>query len=153
MAMSLTLQKFLAREGAAYDIVPHRHTDTTMNAAHAAHVPAQLVAKPVILEDESGYVMVVIPADHHVKIAKVNRQLGRNMGLATEAELKDLFTDCEPGAIPAVGEAYGMETLVDDSLCECPDVYLEAGDHEDFIHMRGRTYRRLMRHAQHGHVC
>lgn len=152
MSISLTLQKYLAEKGIAYDVLPHRHTHNTMNAVQSAHVPPEQVAKPVILEDFHGYVMAVLPSNHRVKINRVNKLLGRKMGLATEAELEALFTDCELGAIPPLGEAYGIETVVDDSLEQCPDVYLEAGDHEDFIHLKGASFRKLMRHAQHAHI-
>ncbi|MGD8514254.1 MAG: YbaK/EbsC family protein [Granulosicoccaceae bacterium] len=152
MSISLTLQKYLADHGIAYDIVSHRHTGNTMNAVQAAHVPADEVAKPVILEDEFGYLMAVVPANHRVKIGRVNKIVGRHMGLATEPELEALFTDCELGAIPPIGEAYGIDTIIDDNLTECPDVYLEAGGHEDFIHLKGASFRKLMKHAQHAHI-
>ena len=153
MTMSPTLKKYLATQGIAYDIVPHRPTSTSINAASSAHVPANMVAKSVILEDESGYLMAVIPANQHVKIGKLNKLVGRHMGLATEDELRSLFSDCELGAIPPVGAAYGIETIVDDELSGCPDVYLEAGDHEDFIHLKGVSFRALMKNAQHASIC
>ncbi len=152
MAMSLTLQKYLANRGIAYDLLPHRHTDTSLNSATTAHIPADKLAKPVILEDEDGYLMAVIPANRHVKISKLNHRLNRKMGLATEAELKELFSDCELGAIPPVGEAYGITTVIDESLETCPDIYFEAGDHEDLIHLKGTAFRKLMKHSQHGRI-
>lgn len=152
MSMSVTLEKFLRIQGIAYDIMPHRHTTTSVDAANTAHVPPEMFAKSVILEDENGYLMAVIPADHHVKIGKLNKVLGRNMGLATEQELLALFSDCELGAIPALGEAYGIDTIVDDSLTECPDIYMEAGDHQDLIHIKGASFRMLMEHTQHAHI-
>lgn len=152
MTMSLTLRKYLAQQGISYDVVPHRHTMTSMDTVSTARIPGSKLAKPVILEDERGYIMAVVPANHHVKIGKLNRVLGRHMGLATEPELKDLFTDCEPGAIPPVGEAYGIDTIVDDSLTRCEDVYLEAGDHRDLLHLKGNSFRKLMKHAQHASI-
>jgi len=153
MSIALTLQKYLAQKGIAYDLLPHRHTDTSLNSATSAHIPADKLAKPVILEDENGYVMAVIPANRHVKIGKLNQVLHRHMGLATEPELQQLFTDCDPGAIPPVGEAYGIDTVIDDSFNECPDVYFEAGDHEDLIHLKGTSFRKLMKHTQHARIC
>ena len=96
--------------------------------------------------------MAVVPANQHVKIGKVNQLLGRHMGLATEPELQDLFSDCELGAIPAIGEAYGIVTIVDDSLTSCSDVYIDAGDHEDFVHLKGVSFRKLMQHAEHASI-
>ena len=152
MAISATLENFLAQKGVPYDIVAHRHTESAVDAAKTAHVPAENVAKAIVLEDENGYLMAVVPATHHVNLGKVSKILGRRLGLATEPELKSLFADCALGAIPAVGEAYGMDTIVDDSLSECPDVYMEAGDHEDLVHVRGASFLRLMRDARHEHI-
>ncbi|MDZ7804568.1 YbaK/EbsC family protein [Thiohalophilus sp.] len=153
MAIALTLQTYLAHKGIAYDLLPHRHTDTSVNSANSAHIPPDRLAKSVILEDENGYVMAVIPANRHVRIGRLNQVLNRRMGLATEAELSPLFNDCDPGALPPLGDAYGIATVVDESLEECPEVYLEAGDHEDLIHLKGTAFRRLMRGSQHARIC
>jgi len=153
MAMALTLQKYLAQNGIAYEILPHAYTATSMNTASAAKVPSDKLAKPVILEDERGYVMAVIPANRHVKIGELRQLLKRNMGLATESELRQLFPDCDLGAVPPIGQAYGVDTVVDDSLIKASDIYFEAGDHEDVIHIKGAAFRRLMKDAQHGSLC
>ena len=152
MAIALTLRKYLAENGVAYDTLPHTHTSSSMNSAQSAHIPGKNLAKSVILEDKEGYLMAVVPATEHVKIPKVNHALNRHMGIATESELKDLFFDCEWGAIPAVGKAYSMETIVDDKLDDCSDIYLEAGDHEELIHIKGSAFRRLMKHSQHATI-
>ena len=153
MAMSPTLQKFLTEHAVPYEILPHTHTATSLNSASAAHVPGNKMAKSVILEDEDGYLMAVIPATEHVKIRELNQVLNRNMGLATEMELRHLFRDCEIGAIPPVGLAFGMQTIVDDSLMRCNDVYFEAGDHEELIHVKGTSFRKLMQDSMHANLC
>jgi Ala-tRNA(Pro) deacylase len=152
MHVSTTLQMYLAQKGIAYDVVPHPYAISTMNAATSAEIPPDKIAKPVILEDENGYLMAVIPGDHKVNLGKLSKLLGRRLGLATEPELGLLFEDCEAGAIPPVGAAFGIDTICDDGLDECEDVYLEAGDHEDFLHMRGASFRKLMKGAQHANI-
>lgn len=152
MSISITVQKYLNQQGIPYELVPHPHTESSMDAAAAAHISAAKIAKPVILEDDSGYLMAVVPAHHHVQIRKINELLDRHMGLATEQEISALFTDCEAGAIPPVGQAYGLETIFDECLGECPDLYLEAGDHEDFIHLKSEDYLRLMTKAPHASI-
>jgi Ala-tRNA(Pro) deacylase len=152
MNVSTTLQMYLAQKGIAYDVVPHPHAESTINAATSAEIPPDKIAKPVILEDANGYLMAVIPGDHKVNLGKLSRLLGRRLGLATEQELAELFEDCEQGAIPPIGAAFGIDTIYDDSLDDCTDVYLEAGDHEDFLHMRGASFRKLMKGAKHAHI-
>jgi len=36
--------------------------------------------------------------------------------IATEAELEEVFADCEPGALPPFGRLYGLTTILDASL-------------------------------------
>ena len=153
MAIGLTLRKYLADNGIAYDILSHPHTSSSMNTAQSAHISGKNLAKSVILEDNDGYVMAVIPANEHLKFRKVNHLLHRKMGMATELELKTLFTDCELGAIPAVGSAYSMDSIIDDRLADCADIYFEAGDHEELIHMKGSSYRKLMKNSQYAAIC
>lgn len=153
MAIALTLQKYLAENGISYDILTHSHTASSMNSAASAHIPAEKLAKSVILEDNYGYLMAIIPATEHVKMSKVDHALDRRMGMVSESDLSFLFSDCELGAIPAIGEAYEMETIVDDKLSDCADIYLEAGDHEELIHMKGSSFRQLMKDSQHAVIC
>jgi Ala-tRNA(Pro) deacylase len=97
--------------------------------------------------------MAVIPANAHVKIAELNRLLDRKMGLATEVELLPLFSDCELGAIPPIGQAYGIETIVDEGLDGCRDIYFESGNHTDLIHMKGKAFQELMIETRHAPIC
>lgn len=153
MAMSVILRTYLAHKGIAYDILPHRHTDSSVDSALTAHIPVEKLAKSVVLEDENGYLMAVIPANERLQLRRLHKTLGRNVELATEHELEKLFTDCETGAVPAVGDAFGMETVVDTRLDLCSDVYIEAGDHEDLIHLKGVSFRKLMKDANHMALC
>lgn len=150
MAIAMTLQEYLNRWGVDYEVVPHTHTISSLETAEAAHVPGDKLAKCVLTEDYRGYLMVVIPASHEVEFDSLDEQLDRRLVLATEPELADIFTDCEVGAIPPLGEAYGMDVALDESLLACDDVYFEAGDHEDLIHMRGDDFRDLMAGAERG---
>ena len=60
------------------------------------------------------------------------------------------FRDCELGAVPAAGSAYGIPTLVDDSLLRMPDIYMEGGDHEELVHLSGEAFRGIVSRSLHG---
>lgn len=153
MAIATTLQHYLRNNRINYEVVPHNHTHTSMSTASAARIPVGQLAKSVVFEDEDGYLMAVIPATHHIEIGQLSRQLGRRLGLATEQELAKLFTDCELGAIPPIGKEYGIDVILDDSLSGSPDVYFEAGNHQEVIHVNGSDFARMMQDAKHGIFC
>ena len=54
-------------------------------------------------------------------------ELGRSVHLASEEEVEDIFVDCARGAVPPVGECYGLDVIVDNSLNDHSDFYIEGG--------------------------
>jgi Ala-tRNA(Pro) deacylase len=156
MTIAHTLKSFLDNQHVPYELVPHGHTMTSLRAADVAHVRASWVAKAVLLEEDlehSHYRMAVVPASHRLQLSDAGRQLGRKVHLATEEDAAMLFADCETGAIPALGSAYGVETLVEDSLLGHPEVYFEAGDHEHFVRMSTPDFMRLLGDCPHGDIA
>lgn len=152
MPISPRLANYLNERLARYEVCEHVPTDTSAQTARCAHVPPRHLAKSVILEDERGCVMAVVPADQRVHIGQLARLLGRHdLHLSDEARVKMLFNDCAPGAVPALGMAWGMETVVDHTLEAVPEVYIEAGDHEQLIKLSRDDFNALMRDAQRAH--
>jgi len=150
MGIAISLRDYLDSAGYDYDVQAHEQTSFSIETAKAGHIPGDQLAKAVILEDADGYLMAVIPSTHKVNLGALHRQLHRHVGLATEQELADIFDDCELGAIPAVGQAYGMDVMIDDSLNDQKDIFFEGGKHTDVVHLTGEDFDRLMDKADHG---
>jgi Ala-tRNA(Pro) deacylase len=118
-----------------------------MHTAQMAHVSGEQIAKGVLLKDNAGYLLAVVPAARHVMLGYLQDQLGRELKTASEDELVDVFNDCEIGAVPALGAAYDVDTVIDPLLFEHHDVYFEGGDHEDLVHLAGADFEELMEDA------
>jgi Ala-tRNA(Pro) deacylase len=151
MTIAATQQRYLVQRHAQYDLTLHPHTESSHETAEAAHVPEDHIAKAVVVKDESGYAIVVIPADNQLRVNHLRHDLHRNFELATEDEIAGLFEDCEPGAVPPLGPAYGIETLLDEALTGLADVYFEAGDHEQLVHLSGEAFQSLLAGARRGY--
>ncbi len=152
MAVATTLQDYLESRGIAYDIIEHPHTDSAMRAAEAAHVPGDQLAKPVLLGDEHSCLLAVIPATHRLELDRLNQMLARTLEMLPEDQIEETFSDCERGAIPAIGQPYGVDVVVDPALIHQPEVYFESGDHEHLIHVHGEVFRGLMEHVARAQV-
>ncbi len=152
MAIAMTFKEYLDQHGVPYEVVSHPRTYSSMRTAEAAHVPGHRLAKSVILEDDDGYVMAIVPSNRQLRLRSVSDQLHRDLRLASEPEIGTLFKDCDVGAIPPVGRAYGLETLVDDTLMREPDLYLEAGDHEELVHVSHDAFMDLLGPVQQGRL-
>ena len=149
MAIAITLKTYLEGHDVEYDTVEHPHTSSAVDSAKSAHVPAHQMAKAVVLEDSSGYIVSVLPSNNRLNLGWVNEELQRDLRLATEPELKKLFEDCDTRAIPALSNAYGLKVIWDDQLRHAADIYIEAGDHEHLIHLKGTDFQHLMEKLPH----
>jgi len=147
MSIAYRVQDYIAEQALPWDPVPHRPSHSSMESARLAHVPPDRVAKAVVLEDPYGYVLAVIAAHRRLDLTGIGEALRRDLRLASEPELPELFSDCASGAVPPVGAAYGIPTVWDRSLGEQPDVYFEGGDHRTLVHMSGADFCELMRSA------
>lgn len=150
MTMSRLLETHLKERAVDYSLLSHQHTGSSMDTATVAHVPGGRLAKGVIVRDEGTgeLLMVVVPSDRHVHLGRLGQYLGHAVSLATEQEVGDLLPDCERGAVPPVGAAFGRRTLLDSSLAGCPEIYLESGDHETLIKIEGSQLGVLLGDAE-----
>ena len=152
MSIPSHLSSYLDQRGARYEICPHEHSRTSAETARSAHVLPHQLAKSVVLEDEAGCLMAVIPADKTVMVGALARLLGRKeLRLADEPRIAMLFEDCDLGAVPPIGMAWGVETIVDDELDASEVVYMEGGDHERLLKMSHEQFHMLMSAQKHGH--
>lgn len=148
--IAAALQRYLDERSVDYELVEHAPSVTSKEAAGAAGVGEERIAKAVVLEDRKRFLAVMIPASRRVHFTMLHEHLGRHVGLATEDEVRLLFDDCAPGAVPGVPQAYGIEVLVDDALLAGDDVYFESGSRSDLVHVSGAAFRDLMAAAAHG---
>lgn len=148
MAIAKRVMEYLQTHDIYYGVVVHNHTATSTETARAAHVPGNRIAKTVVLEDDKGYVMAVLPATYKIDLGELHRQTNRRLGLATEKELGPIFDDCELGALPPLGQAYGLETVVDDALAEQTNIYFDAGDHEQLVHVSANVFSGMIGDAR-----
>lgn len=149
MAIARTLKQYLDDHHVRYDTLTHARTETAMDSARSAHVPLHQMAKAVVLEDDEGYLVSIVPSNNRLNLEWIKEELQRDLHLATEPELCGLFDDCETGAVPALAEPYGLEAIWDDHLKHVSDVYIEAGDHQHLIHLKGEDFRTLVRRMPH----
>jgi Ala-tRNA(Pro) deacylase len=150
MTTSPRLSEYLNGCGARFDEVQHQPTMSSLRTAQACQIPPERVAKAVVLLDDGGYLLAVLPASHHLRFDDLERQGHWPVRMATEQEIEELFPDCVRGAVPPVGAAYGLKTLIDRSVADLPDVYFEGGDHTTLVHMSGPAFNQLMAGAEHG---
>lgn len=154
MSIPSRLSTYLEQRDVRYEVCAHPLSHTSAQTARTAKVAPHELAKSVIVEDDAGCVVAVVPADRKVKLGQLSRMLGRkHLRLADEDRIAGLFADCDRGAVPALGMVWGVETVVDDELESGQMVYIEGGDHRCLLRLSHDQFHELMRAARHGQFC
>jgi Ala-tRNA(Pro) deacylase len=152
MTIASKLEIYLKQREVEYQVVTHPHSKYSMDTATKAHVHGDALAKGVLVKDDDGYLLVVLPADYHIELESLHKLLGQEVAMVGEATLKEIFSDCELGAVPPIGMAYGVKTIWDpkSSLGKQDEVFFEAGDHQSLVQMSGVQFHELMAPAERG---
>jgi Ala-tRNA(Pro) deacylase len=150
MGIAIKLADYLRTHPVQYNLVRHAPTGNSLESAAATHLSPGCVVKAVVLEDDDKrFLVAVLPASRKVDLEMLRSRTGRALRLASEAEVGERFADCRLGAVPPIGQAYGIETVWDESLAAAPEVYFEAGDHETLVHVNNADFMRLLEGAPH----
>ena len=140
----MKLEPFLEERGVDYRKHTHVTTYTAQGLAHEEHVSGYMVAKPVIVRGADEFAMCVLPAPAHLDLKRVAEVMHEpDVRLATEAEMADLFRDCELGAEPPVGSLYGIKTFMDSRLKDDEFLVMQSGTHTESIELRREDWEKL----------
>ncbi len=139
------LREFLDRYHTRYVNISHSPAYTAQEIAASAHIPGKELAKTVILKVDGEPAMAVLPASFQLDLALLKEAAGaERVELASEQEFKNLFPDCETGAMPPFGNLYGMPVYVAQVLTHDEEIVFNAGTHSELIRMSYADYERLV---------
>ncbi len=124
----------------------HSPAFTAEEVAMAEHMPADRMSKTVLLRNNDGFVMAVVPADTFVDLEKLRMAMGvPDLYLAQESDLAQLFPNSEVGAMPPIGPLFHIPVYLDRKVANREFIAFNAGTHRDVIHMRTADYWQLVR--------
>ena len=139
------LKTYLDENSVKYVTIKHSSAYTAQEIASSAHVSGKELAKTVMIKIDDQMAMAVLPASFQVDFRSLSSALGTDMvALATEQEFKDLFPDCELGAMPPFGNLYNMEVFVAETLRKNNEIAFNAGNHTELIKMNYKDFERLV---------
>lgn len=140
------LQRFLDDNSVLYTRISHSLAYTSQGIAALAHIPGRELAKTVVVKIDGKMAMAVLPASAHVDLTRMRAAVRANaVELATEAEFKDRFPDCETGAMPPFGNLYELPVFVDDSLTRDKEIVFNACSHRELIRMAYADFEQLVK--------
>jgi len=135
--ISIRLRNLLEQNGIAFEVMPHDPAFSAQQLAARMHVRGKEFVKAVVVKVDGRYAIAAVPAHRLVDEKALARLAGASRcELATEAEFRSLFPECELGAMPPVGRLYDLPTYVDEEVTRDEMVVANAGTHAEAIRLR-----------------
>ncbi len=140
------LKEFLDTHGVRYVTIRHSPAYTAQEVAASAHIPGKELAKTTIVNIDGVLAMAVLSANDMLDFNRLRELTGAStVVLATEAEFRARFPDCEIGAMPPLGNLYAMDVYVDQALAEDDRIAFNAGTHEELVQLAYADFAALVR--------
>jgi prolyl-tRNA editing enzyme YbaK/EbsC (Cys-tRNA(Pro) deacylase) len=126
-----------------YELMEHQEVKTSQQAAEVRGTPMSMAPKAMIFKKKVGsYIMICVPADREVDVAKVQKVVGEDLQLASPEDVEMQF-GVKVGAVPPFGKVFGMEMYMDKVFWEREDVVFNAGRRDRSIKMKAADLIKL----------
>jgi Ala-tRNA(Pro) deacylase len=139
------LKEFLDSHKIKYVTISHSPAITAQEIAASAHIPGKELAKTVMVKIDGKMAMAILPASYKVDFGLLQEVAeAKKVELADEREFKDMFPECEVGAMPPFGNLYDMDVFSSETLTEDEEIAFNAGSHTELIRLAYKDFERLV---------
>jgi len=148
-----SVQTLLSQQNAQYQV-----SDFSMDENERAHWHDQQLrnmsaAKSVILQDSQGRVLAIHAADRLLDLKAVNRQLQRELIAASPQDVYEFCLMHNVQSVPALPKVAGLLTLVDKSLLERSELWVDSGAENQLLHFSREDFGKILEDAQVGEIA
>jgi Ala-tRNA(Pro) deacylase len=135
---------FLKENKVKYKVIEHDEVYTAQETAASAHISGKQLAKTVMVKIDGDMAMAVLPASYRVDFKSLKKAIGaKKVELASEVDFKDLFPECDVGAMPPFGSLYDMDVIVAESLADEMVIAFCGGSHTELIQISFKDFEKL----------
>jgi Ala-tRNA(Pro) deacylase len=146
MAKMHDLLRYLDSNKVEYRGVEHSPAYSAHDVAVSTLVAERELAKAILVSVDGRFWITALRADHRVNTHMIKRSFGsKQVHLAHEEDLESLFPDCQIGAIPLLGNLYGLPVMVDEALADDEEIVFNACTHTRVIRMKFKDFKELVK--------
>jgi len=144
MAIPQRIRDYLDSQNVPVETLHHDRALGAQEVAHSLHISGKKCVKAVVVGGGKKPVLAVVAASHRLDFQKLKAALKwERLEILPEGELVKLFPDCDLGAVPALGNLYGLEVWVDRVMASSEKIIFCAGSHEECIRMNYSDFAKL----------
>lgn len=140
MPIPAKVKKYLDKQDIDYDEIVHKTVYTAFDAAQTLKKELKQIAKNLLVQVDKTYVLVVVPADKKIDLAKVKKAFKAKKISIPNEKLMIKVLKIKPGAISSFGKLHQLETLVDKAMLKTKQAVFSTGSFTDSVFMKVKDF-------------
>ncbi|MFA5020512.1 MAG: YbaK/EbsC family protein [Patescibacteria group bacterium] len=143
MSIPIKVKKYLDSKGIDYEELAHKTVYTAYDAANTLKKKLSEIAKTILIEADKTHVLVVLPADKKIDMAKLKKALGVKSVKIPDEKVMIKLLKIKPGTLSSFGKLHDLELLVDKAMLGAKKVVVSTGSFTDSVFMKAKDLVRI----------
>jgi len=140
MAIPAKVKSYLDKSGIDYEEIAHRTVFTAFDAAQTLKKKLNEVAKNLLIEADKTHVLVILPADKRLDLAKLKQALGVKKVSIPKEQVMIKVLKIKPGSLSSFGRLHKLEVLVDKAMLGTKKILFSTGSFTDSVLIKAKDF-------------
>ncbi|MFA6593750.1 MAG: YbaK/EbsC family protein [Candidatus Buchananbacteria bacterium] len=140
MPIPAKVKKYLDAKGIDYEELAHKTVYTAYDAAQTLKKQLKEIAKTILIEADKTHVLVVLPADKKIDMAKLKKVLGAKSVRIPDEKVMIKVLKIKPGTLSSFGRLHDMEVVVDKAMVGVKKAVVSTGSFTDSVLMKVKDF-------------
>jgi len=136
MALPKNVKNYLDKSGIDYEALAHKTVFTAYDAAQTLKKQLKEIAKTILIEADKTHVLVILPADKKIDMAKLKKVLGATKISIPDEKVMIKVLKIQPGTLSSFGKLHNMETVIDKAMLSTKKAVVSTGSFTDSVFMK-----------------
>lgn len=139
------LKKLLDTKQINYSLTMYSNDTSDANSFRDHHLRSSNAARSVLLEDQEGKLLALVPANCILDLHRLRQLLGRNLTAVSPTEIEAFASSKGLEVIPAIPNINGLETVIDEQLVNSENpILLDSGKAPHLLEIDNSALESLM---------
>ncbi|NRA85259.1 MAG: YbaK/EbsC family protein [Gammaproteobacteria bacterium] len=135
------ITKYLKQSHIHYQSQSHPLAYTAQQIAEQSNVSGLSFCKTVIVIADGKLSMIVMSAPYTIDFNDIAKALNaKQVNLAYEHQFRNVFPDCETGAMPPFGNLFDIPVYMHDQLAAQSIISFNAGNHLELLQIKATDF-------------
>lgn len=139
------VKKLLDKKQVAYTMTMYGSEDETQHQFRDQHLRNGAIARSILLEDDQGKLLALIPGDCLLDLQRLCQLTQRNLRPVHPREVEKFTTSKNLDGIPAIPNISGLTTIIDERLAkQDSSLLLDSGKAPHVLQINSQALQELM---------